>query len=808
MQIRTTCGVLLMLAVQGLAIPSFARASAPSRDPVHQNAIQEVPDYKGFLATVFGIYAKSIEAQVAVPGSESSVSIEFADDALRLWQATGDESYYKVALQPYRNFIAQPDLQKQFDVFRSYPLAHATLLLQQAKRLPPGDLATVREAFLDQQKKGYPFRFGNRELGVMSGACLAAFQLFPNDPAFAPTREKFESWWARQDAIGDLNENSGNYSSLGLTELIKIVRAMGREDDLKNSARWQNTFARYRAMVSPGGQLPEFGDDYFEEGGKIPFYFLFEYAAQLYNDPTYAYAARKLYLRRLKYMPEPHGAHGDLHNLSAAFMGNDLLELKLSTRTPVPGPLVTGITHRYDEFGIERDDKLFLRPSLEPGAPELMMELYPWGDHSHQENRGSITYLEDANVPLFRGGYGRYWGRQTGDGGNAFYLQPDGESFPLDRWKSGSWKTVRLEASRLPLPGDATDQSRRLYTGLIATGACHLGVPGKEGCFVEKNAGTGDSAITIDNIRLEGPAGVKILEDFEGPNPPAGAELTQDASHGAQAITIRPSSKRVAIVPPGNGVEFSLNDYKVLAYDIKQTGKPQQLTTDFRIPDAPNGSHTYDAWHTVAPGPFYAALASARTEVHGKDSYAEVRYDGYGTWDSTLTRRIVLTKEGVIVIRDTFTAGATAAGWTPGAVWQLPAVAAHAGSWFASTLMEDVSPLPQDHAVYRRGMLVYFSAPAALQCGSIQQSYAAHLSRTIAWAKMKPLAAGSTISLVTIVVPTDETTDTKQLGDAISSTDSVAGTQVRVPLHGLQVDISQHGWDVRREAASAASTEP
>jgi hypothetical protein len=312
-----------------------------------------------------------------------------------------------------------------------------------------------------------------------------------------------------------------------------------------------------------------------------------------------------------------------------------------------------------------------------------MMELYPWGDHSHQENRGSITYYEVGNVPIFRGGYGRYWARQTGDGGNAFYLQPDRDSIPIDRWKSGVWKTIRMEASRLPLPGDPPDQSRRLFTGLVLSGACHLGVPGADGCFPTKSARNGDQSVLIDNIRLEGPAGTRMIQDFEsGEAPNNGAVFTRDASHGTQALEIKPFTNRVTIAPPAAGADFSLHDYKTLSYDIKQVGDPTLVTLDVRIPDAPNGSHTYDAWHTMSPGPFYAAIASARTQTQGSDSYAEVRYDGYGTWDSTLTRRIVLTREGVIVVRDTFTAGAAAEGRTGGAVWQMPVLAEHGANWF------------------------------------------------------------------------------------------------------------------------------
>ncbi|HEY0257381.1 MAG TPA: hypothetical protein VGC39_08055, partial [Candidatus Methylacidiphilales bacterium] len=553
---------------------------------------------------------------------------------------------------------------------------------------------------------------------AVSGACLAAFRLFPDDPAFQPTRDQFLAWWAKQNAIGDLDENSGNYSSIGLCEVIRMVRAMGREDDLKKSDRWRNAFERYRAMATPGGHMPEFNDDYFEEGGKAPYLFLFEYAASLYGDPTFSWTARKLFVRRSKDIGslQPHNPHNDLHILGGIFIGQDLVDFSPSTQTPVAPTFTSGVTHRYDEFGTQQDDKLFLRPSLEPGAPEIMMELYPQGDHSHTEMRGSITYYEVGNVPVFPGGYGRYWARDTGDGGNAFYLQANADGFPLEDWKSDVWKTIRIQASRFPLPGDPPDPTRRIFLGLISAGP--TGAEGPLEKQSDKAEGPTTNAVLVDNIRLEGPAGVKILEDFEDGKPPRGGTFVAGGSHGAQALRIEPADARVTIPAPATGGDFALTDYKVLCYDIKQTGAPVLPSLSFRTPEAPNGSHTYETWHGVTRSPFYAELVKAQALNHGEDCYAEVHYDGYGTWDSNLVRRIVLTREGIIVARDSFQPGPSAAGWTGGVVWQLPTLAAQGDHWFASDLKNDVSCVAGDSTVYRRGMLISFFSPQSLMCGA------------------------------------------------------------------------------------------
>jgi hypothetical protein len=333
----------------------------------------------------------------------------------------------------------------------------------------------------------------------------------------------------------------------------------------------------------------------------------------------------------------------------------------------------------------------------------------------------------------------------------------------------------------------------RVFTGLNPTGQCHLGVPGTNGCYAEKTTGA-NSSILIDNVRLEGPAGGKELLDFESGPAPRGATVSDDASHGAHSIAIAPAGESVTILPPKDA-EFSLKDYKILAYDIKQTGTPM-LTVDFRIPKAPNGSHLYEAWHTIAPSPFYAELKSAKTETRGQDEYAEVTYEGYGTWDSKLTRRIVLTSEGAILVRDTFTAGPTAAGWTAGAVWQIPSVAEQGKNWFASKPVDDVSLSPQDATIYHRGELVYFAASDDLVAGATKQLYQKE-SRFTAWAKLPLLKAGQTVSMVTVVLPTDEKSKLKAMGDGIRTTLEKAEVRVALP-DGEQVEIGETAWLVKR----------
>jgi hypothetical protein len=317
--------------------------------------------------------------------------------------------------------------------------------------------------------------------------------------------------------------------------------------------------------------------------------------------------------------------------------------------------------------------------------------------------------------------------------------------------------------------------------------------------------GSNDSTLTIDYIRLEGPAGVKIIDDFEE----VSAKLSRlhyvnDASHGKTAAQIAPSN--VPFTTRQSSVEFNLADYKVLSYDIKQTGSPALADIAFRTPDAPNHTHTYGGWHSVAPAPFYASLANAKTDQQGEDCYAVLQYDGYGTFDSKLTRRVVLTKEGVLVIRDAFLPGARASGWTGGSVWQLSELAAQGKNWFSSPLIHDVSCEREDTATYTHGMLVYFAPEPGLEYGVTPMTYGGPIAvggngkRFVAYCKT-PLESGKPVTLTTVVLPTNEGVAAETYAKGISTTTPAEGgteVDIQLPHAGLHIKISDTAWSVHR----------
>ncbi|MGN6724877.1 MAG: hypothetical protein ACTHLZ_03085 [Tepidisphaeraceae bacterium] len=779
------------VAVSGCAIAllgSLAFGQGPATLPK--------PDYLKYLENYYQLYAETSPlSALKNPKAEAATSPTMGLYSLRLWQATKQANFLERGQIIFGNIVSAD---REFDLFDSAPVALSAGILQSAGKLSAEQLNWVRQRFLNLQQKGYEFRFGNRELARLWGPAVAAFQLFPRDSAFAPTRDQFNAGWARLFAAGDLDENAGNYSSLGLVEFVGITQAMGREGDLAKSERWHQTLGRYRDTVSPGGQMPEWNDDYFQSGGWPAFLYLFEYAAHLYHDPTFETAARKIYCRQSTALATmKHGSqHTDLHNLGAVLHATELLELSPLNET-APEPMVSGVTSRRDEIGRQVPDKLILRPSNAPGSPMVWMDVYAEGDHSHTSKKGSIGYYEIDQVPVYRGGYGRQEGNLTGDGGNSFYLQPDAETFPIDTWKPNVWKTVRLKTDTMPIPGEPADLSKRVVTMLQGQGPSTdvTDLSGKPTQAERIKQLPPDSALCIANLRLEGPAGTKVVDDFStGPAPKGGALAIVE---GKPCVKVVPESKRFN-TRLYNTI-FDPSQYKVLAYDILQTG--DLLSVNFRMPASKNGIHTYGAWNRVAPGPFYADLASATTEQSGADSLGTVTFDGYGTWDSKFVRRFVLTQEGVLVIRDTLVPGKTAAGWSAGSVWQLPEIARRGPNWFAGKLVTDVPLDPADSTPRERGQLVLFANQPGQTVGDTASTYGKKQSRSIVFSRLPSIEAGKPVTTLTVVVPTHPGVPLRAFADGVKTRFDADASEATIQLPGgkpVRVRLSDSSFSVTR----------
>ena len=140
-------------------------------------------------------------------------------------------------------------------------------------------------------------------------------------------------------------------------------------------------------------------------------------------------------------------------------------------------------------------DKLILRSGLEPGASMIMMDLYASGSHAHPEKGPSIAYYEVDHVPLFHN-MGRHRTRSAITG-NLLWALPGAERFPGCWNKEKTWFTMTIPVDYLDRQGD-----RHVIAPVLSLRN-----------FQEQNKLC--RYLFFDNLRLEGPAGVRIVDDFD-----------------------------------------------------------------------------------------------------------------------------------------------------------------------------------------------------------------------------------------------------------------------------------------------------
>ncbi len=730
-----------------------------------------IPDYRAWAIRSYDHWYNNYLFNSRKPAWERLKTPPGHYEALMIYKATGDKKYLEIGVKIFERNIKEIEASKLqnplalFGDFGTYPLFASADILKQKGKLAQewentltGPLDTLRKELLhrirernDSQK--FEFRWGNRELARMAGYVYAVFELFKDDPAFETERQRILHSW-KKDLIpkGYLDESSGNYSPLGLYLLIKIAEAMGCENDLR-SEKWRNQFAIYRDLVSPSGQMPEWGDDYFDQGGSEKWLYCFEYAATLYNDPTFAWAARRLFQRQERYFLERRHRHNRLGGIYD-FLDDDFKFLPTGTPEPLTGKYsVSLVNYRHDNLGRECPSAMIMRPDMTPGSPMIAFDLYGLGDHAHMNKRASINYYENNNVPLFHA-FTRHHGRDPGGGGNCLYMQPESNNFPRRKFESGSWYKVSIPYDRITV--DKENHDLRLIKGFHT-------FPG-----LNKT-----QAVFIDNLRLEGPSGIKAIDDFE-------EEIDYYKNQRGVDYARLPGSG-TAIQFTGNGrisikdygVKFSDKDYKVFSYDVMYKGDKANIFFRYSY-DYPN---MYTMWHaSLDNSPFYSVIENARTKMKGKDAYGEIEFSGYGSWDTPYRRQIVLTKEGIIIARDTFTAGDNVENWSAGIVWQFYNISVKGENYFASELMDCYAANPADKKLYKQGKLVYFVK-------SPGDAYGLHEyeggSRATAYSKFK-IQAGENYERTTIVIPFGVDDDVKTLADSIHAESTKGKSRVTI----------------------------
>lgn len=619
-----------------------------------------------------------------------------SDVAFRLWQSTHDDSYRKLAVRYFDRCLSDPNFSlADFHILHHfgeliYRMNSAGLLTADQHR----QLVAIAQAQLEQYlqspddtQKPVASALFNIRIGQLAGyAGLLRFldgQPFDRREA---VRHRLNAFWDELCSLGNTDEDAENYDSLGMDFAIDLGRLLGRESDLK-SPGFRRYFENFRDIVSPSGLMPEYGDSYFSYDavpmGRI---YLLEYAARLYNDGTFLNPVNKMWVRPQAALPEEDEW---IRSLALIDMGN-----AMEHAAPIPGPPSQILYRNASPSASPVADKLILRTGRQPGASMIMMDLYASGSHAAKDKGPSIAYFESAQVPLFHN-MGRRGTRSAIDG-NLVWAMPPGESFP-GLWNiEGKWFTMSI-------PVDVIDENadgKHILSTMVLRN------------FPGSANDRGTTSLCFDNLRLQGAAGVSLVDSFDTSDgwdrsllqntPPVDS---QDKTQGLASQCIPWSKVKTEVIkrtlPQPWPAPFTRQQFSTLKLDILYRGtRPYMLVRGF-------GDEIELGAQVLRP-----TLTSASATQRGEDAMGQVSYRKYITDDTTLTRQIVLTAEGYLIVRDTLMPGPSMNGWTAGQLWQIYTLGERGNGWFSS---EDDGTYPNvssdPSASTTRSMLVRYATP-------------------------------------------------------------------------------------------------
>ena len=794
MNMHSPMSILLLLASATIAL------AGPSPKPTPTALMKEVganpfpnpkamfladgtPDYSAYYRDFVGYSADHFFSPNSDEWVKKSKDIQIGQTVMGLcWLArvTGDCHYLERAHDIFGILLGYADHNPAVinDCFGYYETLGAALMLKQAGSFDPAWEPVLRrftQEGVAALNRNITKSDGNQDLARKYG-CLLARKLYPDMPEAVSAAGKVNEAFTEILKQGDLYTDSSNYYGVSLTFFIQIAHELGREKEVAESPGFHRMFANFAEVVSPNGYLPAWGSGYFTPTCYNYAPLFLEYAAALYHDPALAAAARRYYGQLIQAGParatNPQEAN---HNMSSINL--PILDLFKPLSNPPSAPeLISGITKRNAFIGGEVPGFLIIRPSLAPGAPMVMMDLLSQGDHCMREFSASIAYYESDHVPLFYQ-YGRHV-----DGaarGNQVIFGDLGALEPYSEWKEDVWRTVSIPASRF-LHNDGTTSVDTITLRL--------------------DGSKKDSGVILDHMRLVGSGGTKLVCDLTH---------WKGNSHSATEGK-NPGSQGIKILDDGTG--GTVKDFKPLIFDPNQY---QELQCDAKWfgKARPQGQLRLGegaTWTALEDSLLLTQLKDAQVDCHGEDSHARIEYSVYGTFDSKLVRQIVLTKEGVLAVRDDIVPGVTAEGRLAFTLWQMYSIDGEGTNRFSSRgecafVSRDLS----DAKKYCRGMSVYFSGPEGMQTGkqtipNARGKNSSEIQRDTdlrtAYARVT-MKAGQATWLNLLVVPHPEDQDFANLDAVTTLTQNSEKSFFKTRCDGIPIDleIDRNGtWSVKR----------
>ena len=702
--------LISLLLSAAISLSAFPLAFAEPREDIK---ITEKPDYIGHLLTKY---------EYMLEGKNSHRWQ--CNTAIRYYLATGQQKYLDDAVKFFtencNEMISDPKKLSEYgnDFFSGNYLMQTYWELKKLG-LVTNEQTEIITKYMDNFFRESLMDSHNQIIARAVGTAYAIHAL-PEAPNWQTWRNWLDRLWDYWYEDRDMQEDAGDYNAVMMRDIIRWAELDGKTELLKDPGMVK-MFERYRDQVAPNGSMPEYGDDFY--GRAMDWIYIFEYCANLFDDPTFAYAARHMYDWAIK------------NGLPDFFLDTEMFDIPdLYDNAYLNDKAATIATKNYKgEKNVS--EKIFLRTSKTDGTPFIMLDNARFRiSHSHPAARGSVVYYEYDNIPLYHSLTRRFVDPRYQ---NVPLLMEDVGYYPFDtapgnrmnpgRGRTGIWYHDSLDLSALP-ECDDNDTSKREIDQI---------------CLRLSKESHPVIWYYVDNIRLEGPAGVKMIYDFENggvgnfkrkDNP---FENVEGGSNSNKALRVTADDSDV-FYSSNEELRFSLNDYTHIKWDWKTATPEGDATTGlwsiFRVwdNDCDESKVTratlsgYGACYIqIAPGEMFndnSYMTDEMVENKGGDTYTSFKLNSHLTPNTTVERRIVLTEEGYAVIQDTVTAGEEADGYFGGPVFNLYNVKESGKNWFLQKGEKKWYRNSKDNEGATNGMLVYYAERGDAKAGHIKST--------------------------------------------------------------------------------------
>jgi hypothetical protein len=652
--------------------------------------------------------------------------LELAAPAAALYWETKDPKYVppvramlrtEATREPSRGVFALPHVVRLYDRIKDAPE-----LTAEDRQVIESCIARYADLAL-KREMGAAMNRGLVNLLGLAYAC----RVLPRHPSRPAWQKAHEQAFATDVLrLQDTNEDSTNYNMLWFMVLVDYVHVSGLDEaTFYANPNIKGAFERSLQQISPLGNIPQYGDANWGIGFSPG---SFERAASVYQDGRFKWAAQRgaNFYRLLpgldQRMARPH------YGLISDWTDDSIRAVPPEARS----------YYSQRRYGRDFPDKLVLRSGFGRDDSYLLMNLFDGGGHGAADGAAIVSLIDRYSVLLCGSNYDENEERNQ----NLVLLRGKDESFPfigkeptfpLDQWRRA---TIALREANTSIGGITPDLAKITEIGLR----------------IDPPVG----ALLIDDVRLVGRKGARVLADFENGLDGWTGELSADSRQGRHSVQL----KGALTMPFGLRTPLDLSAYDSLEFWWKIKGGATASSRANVHVVLNSGEHT-NRWHWD----FLATSRASRVSVlkdfrHAHVASVDLQVNDYLGGRNRQTRDIVMLPGRVVLVRDSFRFGA-AQECQVGPLWHVQNVLERGENWFQTSQTQiggavHGRPDPNSWQNVPRNLLVYFLSQPHLTIGTAENPNPHSARPTCLFQKWSNAAAeGDTRTFNTLLFPND-----------------------------------------------------